>query len=67
MEGAEVVARFLACLFVYMAVEAMNERRRSLLSFKKLLLSVDVTSLLEYIQSAPSKPQAPARSLSGPF
>ena len=30
MEGAEVVAGFLACIFIYIAVEAMIERRRRL-------------------------------------
>ncbi len=30
MEGAEVVAAFLVCVFVCMAVETMNEGRRGL-------------------------------------
>lgn len=38
MEGAEVVAVFVVCVFVYMIVDAMNERIRRLEEMSARLL-----------------------------
>lgn len=59
---AEAVATFLLCVFMDMAVDAMNKRRSGVYLANARFR---VTSCSGFSQSAQSKPQAPSRSFSG--